>query len=109
MPRDHDVGSHQPAAGCHQPFEDRSGEGERWIGHDPERLRGETEIRGVGHDDDGAAAGERCPQVGRSPQVELHCDDAGTTFEERSCERTVAGADVHDEITRTDPRVGHEA
>jgi hypothetical protein len=98
----HEIGSYEPAARSEQATDQRGRDGERGIGHDPERLAWQAKVSCVRHDDDDAGAPEPVAQKGRPRLVQFDRHDACPGVDKWQRERAVAGSDVEHELTRSD-------
>jgi hypothetical protein len=104
----HEVRGDETAPRREQPLEHRLADRERRVGDDPEGPPPEPEIRCVRLDDRDLRAGEARPEEGRPSVVTLDGDDDRAGAEQRGRQRARAGADVEDELSGSDRRVGHE-
>jgi hypothetical protein len=93
------VGAHHPAAGVHQPIEQRGGDREGRVGHHVERATWQPQVGSVGGDDhDGVA--EPLAQGGGPAGMALDGDHPRAGRHERLRERAGAGADVEHQVAR---------
>ena len=108
MPRHNEIGTNQAAPRGDEPSQDGGGDGKWGVCDHPERSLGQAQIACVGHDDCDRATGEGSSQGGCPLFVELNRNDSGPTFEERPGQRSIAGADIDDQITRADSGIGND-
>jgi hypothetical protein len=108
VPRDNEIGAHQPASRCDEASQDGGGDGEWWVCDHPERPLWQSEVDCVGHDHGDGATDEGSSQGGCPLSVELNGNNPGAACEERPCERPVAGADIEYEITRANSGVRND-
>ena len=98
----------QPAAVVHEPSQQVVGRSVGRAGHHVERAAGESEVAGVGPHQRQFGA-EAFPELRGSTGVDLDGDDARAGREQGRGERAGAGADVEDEVARSDACVVDES
>lgn len=90
-----------------EPAQQDAGDRERGVGDDVERPAGETEIRRIGlHDRD--MTRKAGAQVIGATWVPFDGDHRSAGSDERRRNGAASGADVEDEVARSDPRVSDE-
>ncbi len=100
---DDQVRPSQEASRIEQPAQGAARGGERQVGDDPKRSSGKLDAEEVALDDgDGVDVVEAVVETPQGTPVELDGDDAGAGGDERCREGAVAGAEVHDELARSD-------
>jgi len=109
VPRDYEIGTNQSASRCDEPSQDGGSDREWWVCDHPERPLGQAQVDRVGHDHGDRATDEGSSQGGCSLSMELNCNYVGAAFEERTGERTIAGADVEYEITRANSGICNDS
>ena len=103
----HEVSGHEAAAALHQPGEERVRDAEWRVGDDVEVAARQTEVGGVGFDDDDGVA-ELSAEERRPPRVELDCDDPRAGLDEWPRERAEAGSHVENEVSGPQSGVSDE-
>jgi hypothetical protein len=106
--REHDVGGDQSRTGSEQPPQNCGADGERRVGHDPERAARQPEVGHIGAHDRHRIVCEPLAQRVDPLGVELDGDDPRAGGDEGGGEGAGAGTDVDDEIARWDPGVSDD-
>lgn len=102
VPRHDDVGRNELTAGREKPAHQRSADAERGVGHDMERAPREAKVGGIGLHDRDRGTREPLAKMLRAARMQLDGDDSRASRDQSGRERAGPGADVDDEITRSD-------
>ena len=101
--RHHEVGADESAARVEEPVQDGRGAGPGRVGDHVERAPGQTKIGHVGADDAHVVGREAASERVDAPRVELEGDDGCAPGDQVTGDGARPGADVEDQVSRSDP------
>ena len=103
------IGRYEAAPGVQEPSEQRTGDGIRRVGDDPEGAPREPQVGAIGLDNGDLPNGEPPAQIGGASRMEFDRHDAGARGEEGGGHRACSGADVEDQFAAANVCLGDEA